>query len=102
MAEADRDERCDELASDELEDYVLVTILTKGNTIEYVVRSFPVFAVELVEVKLQWEDGETGEVHVFDGFTQNCKEIDHPLLGIAKVYYSYQNAFIIEVSYDNC
>jgi len=28
MAEADRDERCDELPSDELEDYVLVTILT--------------------------------------------------------------------------
>ena len=56
------------------------------------------FAVDLVEVKLQWEDGETGEVHVFDGFTRNCEEIDHPLPGIVKVDYSYQNAFIIEVS----
>ena len=101
MAEADRDEKCDELAS-ELENYVLVMILTKGNNIEYVVPSFPVFAVELVEVKLQWEDGETAEVHVFDGFTRNCKEIDHPLPGKAKVYYSYKIAFIIEVSYDNC
>ena len=89
MAKADCDERCDELASDKLEDYVLVTILTKSNTIEYVVPSFPVFAVELVEVKLQWEDGETGEVHVFDGLTRNYKEIDHPLPGIAGIAKLY-------------
>ena len=52
MAEGDRDELARELATGELEDFVLVTILAKGNTIEYVVPSFPVFAVDLVEVKL--------------------------------------------------
>ena len=60
MAEGDRDK----LASDELEDFVFVMMLAKGNTIEYVVPSFLelVDLVEVIQVKLQWEDGETREV----------------------------------------
>ena len=49
------------------EDFVLITILSKGDTIDYVVPSFPVFGAKLTEVKLQWDSCE-GEVMVFDGF----------------------------------
>ena len=34
------------------EDFVLITILSKGDTIDYVVPSFPVFGAKLTEVKL--------------------------------------------------
>ena len=78
------------------EDFVALTIQAKGCTFNYVVPSFPVFNVNLTEVKLQWEDGD-GEVHIFDGFARDCNEMDHPLPAVVKIYYSYENAFIIEV-----
>jgi len=37
-----------------LEDFVLITVLA-GDTIEYVVLSFPVFSAKLTEVKPQWD-----------------------------------------------
>ena len=78
------------------EDFVVLTILVKGCTFNYVVPSFSVFNVNLTEVKLQREDGD-GEVHSFDGFARDCNEMDHPLPAVVKIYYSYENAFIIEV-----
>ena len=56
------------------DDFVEVTVLTKGNTLHYVVPSSPVFNADLVEVKLQWEEYHEGllpELHVFDGFARN-------------------------------
>lgn len=79
-----------------LKDFVLITVLAKGDTIEYVVPSFPVFGAKLTEVKLQWESCE-GEIMVFDGFARSCEALEHPLPAIMKVLYSYVNAFIIEV-----
>ena len=64
---------------DELhEDFVLITILSKGDMIDYVVPSFPVFGAKLTEVKLQW-DSYKGEVMVFDGFARSCGALDHLL-----------------------
>ena len=50
-----------------LEDFVLLTILAKGDMIEYVVPSVPVFGAKLTEVKLQC-DSCKGELIVFDWF----------------------------------
>jgi len=86
------------------DDFVEVTVLAKGNTIHYVVPSFPVFNAELVEVKLQWEEYREGlppELHVFDGFARKCENLDHPLPAIAYVEFSYDCAFIIHVSIYN-
>ena len=79
-----------------LEDFVLIAVLAKGDTIEYVVPSFPVFVAKLTEVKLQWDSCD-GEVMVFDGFARSCEALDHLLPAVMKVKYSYENAFIIEV-----
>ena len=72
-----------------LEDFVLITVLAKEDTIEYVVP-------KLTEVKLQWESCQR-EIIVFDGFAWSCEALKHPLPAIMKVLYSYENAFIIEV-----
>ena len=83
------------------DDFVEVSVLTKGNTLHYVVPSFPGFNAELVEVKLQWEEYHKGllpELHVFDGFARNCENLDHPLPATAYVEFSYDCAFIIHVS----
>ncbi|XP_065884179.1 uncharacterized protein [Dysidea avara] len=80
------------------DDFVEITMLKKGDTIHYVVASFPVVKVELVEVKLQWEEyceGLPPEIHVFDGFARSCPNIDHPLPAIAHVPFNYDCAFII-------
>ena len=59
-----------------LEDFVLIAVLAKGDTIEYVVPSFPVFVAKLTKVKLQW-DSYDGEVLVFGGFAWSCAALDH-------------------------
>lgn len=76
--------------------YVEITVLAKGNTLSYIVPSFPVFKVALQEVKLQWEE-RGDKTHVFDGFARQCALLDHPLPAVAKIMFSYENAFIIEV-----
>lgn len=75
---------------------VEITILAKGNTFLYVVPSFLIFKATLQEVKLQWEE-PGGEIQVFDGFARQCKLLDRPLPAVAKIMFSYENAFIIEV-----
>ena len=75
-----------------------IVILGKGKTFLYVVPSFPVYKATLQEVKLQYCDCE-GKIHVFDGFVRKCDRIDHPLPAMARLPYSYENAFIIQVSY---
>ena len=65
-----------------LEDFILIIVLAKEDTIEYyVVPSFPVFGAKLTEVKLQWESCE-GEIMVFDGFARSCEALEHPLPAI--------------------
>ena len=75
---------------------VKITVLAKGNTLLYVVPSFPVFEATLREVKLQWEK-PGGIIHVFDAFARQCELLDHPLPAVTKIMFSYENAFIIEV-----
>ena len=67
-----------------LEDFVLIAALAKGDMIEYVVPSFPVFVDKLTEVKLQWDSCD-GEVMVFDGFARSCEALDHLLPAVMKV-----------------
>ena len=76
------------------EHFVILTILSKGCTFNYFVPSFPVFNVNLMEAKFQWEDGNGEAVHIFDGFACDCNEIDHPLPAVVKIYYSCENVFI--------
>ena len=83
---------------DSLENNSVLTVLSKGDTINYIVPSFPVYSTELVEVKVQWED-EDGSLLVFDAFTRKCDLLDHQLPAIAKILFIYDNAFIIEVRY---
>ena len=80
-----------------LEDFVLLTILAKGDMIEYVVPSVPVFGAKLTEVKLQC-DSCKGELIVFDWFAWSCDALDHFLPVIMKVSKcSYKNVFMIKV-----
>ena len=51
------------------EDYIKVTVLSTGKTLECVVPSFPVYKATLREMKLQWEEAD-GTIHVFDGFAR--------------------------------
>lgn len=65
MAEASADTRA---VDDEhtMEDFVEVTVLSTGQTFEYIVPSFPVYKAMLREVKWQREEFETETIHVFD------------------------------------
>ena len=77
-------------------EYTRITVLAAGGLIHYVIPSFSVFNAVLREVKFHWED-EYGKIHVFDGFARHCNLLDHQLPAVAKVPYSYDNAFMFEV-----
>jgi len=87
----------DERVDDQSED-TEITVLAKGREFLYVVPSFPVYKATLQEVKLQQDVG-SGNVYVFDGFARKCDLLSHPLPAMAKIPFSYENAFIINVSY---
>jgi len=75
-----------------------VTILAKGDMFLYTVPSFPVFKATLQQVKLQWEESN-GDIKIFDGFAKKCDTSDtKPLPAVAKIEFSYENVFTIEVS----
>ena len=38
-------------------------------------------------------------VYVFDGFARKCDLLNHPLPAMAKILFSYEKTFIINVSY---
>ena len=79
-----------------MDDEVEINILAKGDTFLYTVPSFPVFKATLQQVKLQLEESNRG-IKNFDGFTRKCIMLDKPLPAVAKIEFSYENAFIIEV-----
>ena len=81
---------------EETNDFVYVTVLATGDEFQYVVPSFPVYKPILKEVKLQWEEAD-GTMHVFDGFAHSTNLLDHHLPAVAKIFFSHDNAFIIEV-----
>jgi len=79
-------------------DFTEMTILSKGRAIEYVVPSFPVCKKILREVKLQWKDHAEDVIHVFDGFAQDCEELNlHVVPAIARIFNRFDHAFVIEV-----
>jgi len=81
-----------------VKDFAEVMVLSTGRTFEYIAPSFPVYKATLREVKLQWEEYATETVHVFDSFARECDLLDeHPLPAVAKILFSYDNAFMIEV-----
>ena len=59
-----------------VEVFTTITILAKGDTVEYFIPSFPPYGARLTEVKLQYESDEG--LMVFDGFACHCKALDHP------------------------
>ena len=80
------------------DNFYILMILEKDN---FVVASFPIIHADIVEVKFQWEqihEDDSTEIHVFDRFARNSADLDHPLTGIARVEFSYDCAFMIEVS----
>ena len=80
-------------------------ILAKGRALNYAVPSFLVFNADIVEVKFQWEqihkDDDSIEIHIFNEFTRNSEDLNHPLSGIVHVEFSYDCAFKIKVSIYN-
>ena len=95
-------ETCIETRETEVEDCLenssVLTVLLKRDTIYYIVPSFPIYSTVLVEIKVQWED-EDGSLLVFDTFARKCDLLDHQLPMIAKILFSYDNAFIIGMRY---
>ena len=80
------------------ENFSVLTILAKGSMFSYTV---PSFNANIVEVKFQWEQihkNKSSEMHVFDRFAKNCKDLDHPLPGTACIEFNNDCAFMIEVS----
>ena len=78
------------------DDFVLVTVLGIGRIFNYVIPSFPIFKTTLQEVKLQFEEPD-GTVQVFNGFAK-CGMLDERSLpALAKINFSFDNTFIIEV-----
>ena len=86
------------MADDEEEtaDFVYVTVLATGDEFQYIVPSFPMCKPILKEVKLQWEESN-GTMHMFDGFARSTNLLHHHLPAVVKIFFSYDNAFIIEV-----
>ena len=81
----------------EIEPEIEITVLAKDDTFVYTVPSFPVYKPTLLQVKLQLEESN-GEVKVFDGFAKQCDLLDKPLPAVAKIVFSYDNAFLIKVT----
>ena len=77
-------------------DFAEVAVLKVGNLVHYIVPSFPVIQATLREVKLQWKE-EDGALHVFDAFARDCDLPNHPMPAIAKIPFSFENAFMIKV-----
>jgi len=75
-----------------------LAVVEKGKTFTYVVPSFPVYKAELQEIKLQYTDSK-GDPQVFDGLARKCDLMDHPLPALARLPHSYENAFVVKVSY---
>ena len=93
--DVDKDESRDVEVEPKIE--VVITVLAKGDTFVYTVPSFPVYKPTLQQVKLQLEES-SGEVKVFDGFAKQCDLLDKPLPTVAKIPFSYDNAFLIKVT----
>ena len=79
-------------ASRDVEVEIEIKVLAKGDTFVYTVPSFPVYKPTLQQVKLQLEES-SGKVKVFDGFARWCDLLDKPLPAVAKIVFSYNNAF---------
>ena len=87
----------DFVGNTEESEYTEISVLWKDQTFLYIIPSLPVHKAILQEVRLQQDDG-LGNVYMFDGFARKSHLLDHPLLAIATIPYSYENAFIINVS----
>lgn len=86
-----------DMRSDDFEaECLTITVLAKGNTIDYVVPSFPVFSAKLTEVKLQWENCK-GEMEVFDGFVRDCEALNYRLPATLEILYSFQHRLSFQV-----
>ena len=87
-----------DISQDSMEDFVEVTVLSTGRTLDFTVPNFPVYKPTLREVKLQWEEFATETIHVFDAFAKECGMLnEQPLPAIAKIMLGLENAFIVEV-----
>lgn len=47
-------ETCEVTDNVDEDNSAIITVLSKGNTINYVIPSFPVYCAKLVEVKIQY------------------------------------------------
>ena len=76
-------------------DYTDVTIFSVGAAFDYIIPSFHVLSVRLVEVKLQWEDLDT---EIFDGFIRECDHLRNvELPAIARLLHGCRSACFVEV-----
>ena len=96
-SDGSRDVDKDEGRDVEVEREIEITVLAKVDTFVYTAPSFPVYKPTLQQVKLQLEE-PSGEVKVFDGFAKRCDLLDKPLPTVAKIAFSYDNAFLIKVT----
>ena len=79
----------------------IITVLSNGNAISYVIPSFPVYCAKLVEVKIQYYN-EDRNLKICNAFAKDCEDMNHPLPAFAKVNYGYENAFVVEVRLSQC
>lgn len=78
--------------------YLLATLLQRGDVIDYTVPSFPVFTVKLREIKMQYEE-TNGSPVLMDAFAKECDDLSsHLLPAVARIPYSTSHAFQIDVS----
>ena len=75
-------------------EHEFITILKIGNKVKYTVPSFPVFNVQLVQIKFQFAD--EGSTDFFDGYIRACPALDRTYPALLKVHHGHTNAFYIE------
>ena len=57
---------------DVIEDFIAVTVLSTGRTLDYTVPSFPVYKPTLRETKLLWEEFASETICIFNAFAKEC------------------------------
>lgn len=88
-------------ATDHELDHELITILKLGDRVHYTVPSFPVFSVQLVEMKFQFTDELS--TTFFDGYIRDTPGLARTYPALIKVCCGYSNAFSIEEDeFDQC
>ena len=92
MAELEEEDTRSDLAE-------LTILEVASSPISYIIPSFPVFTVQLRQMKWQYIEA-SGDVYVCDGFVRHCPALDGTVPLTVLVEKGYSCMFFIEVCFN--